>query len=204
MIRRPPRSTQGVSSAASDVYKRQGINAEYMGFLTQSALSGQMIYPRLKECMKQEYFPVHTADTVSCIVHALNNAEIKGKNFAVRGSSAISYDGIIDVLTKHSGVDQLNKKAHSSILDFVEKFFIGETHDTNMMKMIECHESKPQDFKNEDNYFEKFKLVPKYEFNAYYAESKAKEESYMEPNLFKYKTIALDQFFIQHIKFPSH
>eukprot|EP00831_Metopus_contortus_P030020 TRINITY_DN24673_c0_g1_i2.p1 TRINITY_DN24673_c0_g1~~TRINITY_DN24673_c0_g1_i2.p1 ORF type:complete len:149 (+),score=37.09 TRINITY_DN24673_c0_g1_i2:88-534(+) len=31
MIRRPPRSTQGVSSAASDVYKRQGINAEYMG-----------------------------------------------------------------------------------------------------------------------------------------------------------------------------
>eukprot|EP00831_Metopus_contortus_P036513 TRINITY_DN28881_c0_g1_i1.p2 TRINITY_DN28881_c0_g1~~TRINITY_DN28881_c0_g1_i1.p2 ORF type:complete len:111 (+),score=28.45 TRINITY_DN28881_c0_g1_i1:69-401(+) len=26
MIRRPPRSTQGVSSAASDVYKRQDIN----------------------------------------------------------------------------------------------------------------------------------------------------------------------------------
>ena len=25
MIRRPPRSTQGVSSAASDVYKRQGL-----------------------------------------------------------------------------------------------------------------------------------------------------------------------------------
>ena len=25
MIRRPPRSTQGVSSAASDVYKRQGV-----------------------------------------------------------------------------------------------------------------------------------------------------------------------------------
>eukprot|EP01015_Nassula_variabilis_P006991 TRINITY_DN1531_c0_g1_i9.p1 TRINITY_DN1531_c0_g1~~TRINITY_DN1531_c0_g1_i9.p1 ORF type:complete len:131 (+),score=90.22 TRINITY_DN1531_c0_g1_i9:1-393(+) len=30
MIRRPPRSTQSRSSAASDVYKRQ-INAEYMG-----------------------------------------------------------------------------------------------------------------------------------------------------------------------------
>ncbi|WP_460413965.1 hypothetical protein, partial [Staphylococcus aureus] len=26
MIRRPPRSTQGVSSAASDVYKRQSLN----------------------------------------------------------------------------------------------------------------------------------------------------------------------------------
>eukprot|EP00828_Plagiopyla_frontata_P015182 TRINITY_DN1972_c0_g1_i1.p1 TRINITY_DN1972_c0_g1~~TRINITY_DN1972_c0_g1_i1.p1 ORF type:complete len:215 (+),score=37.49 TRINITY_DN1972_c0_g1_i1:59-703(+) len=31
MIRRPPRSTLSSSSAASDVYKRQGINAEYMG-----------------------------------------------------------------------------------------------------------------------------------------------------------------------------
>eukprot|EP00825_Cyclidium_porcatum_P020998 TRINITY_DN23560_c0_g1_i2.p2 TRINITY_DN23560_c0_g1~~TRINITY_DN23560_c0_g1_i2.p2 ORF type:complete len:190 (+),score=51.21 TRINITY_DN23560_c0_g1_i2:112-681(+) len=31
MTRRPPRSTHCISSAASDVYKRQGINAEYMG-----------------------------------------------------------------------------------------------------------------------------------------------------------------------------
>ena len=30
MIRRPPRSTQGVSSAASDVYKRQGSNGVYV------------------------------------------------------------------------------------------------------------------------------------------------------------------------------
>ncbi|WP_460413912.1 hypothetical protein, partial [Staphylococcus aureus] len=28
MIRRPPRSTQGVSSAASDVYKRQSLRSE--------------------------------------------------------------------------------------------------------------------------------------------------------------------------------
>eukprot|EP00657_Telonema_sp_P-1_P004154 TRINITY_DN195_c0_g1_i10.p1 TRINITY_DN195_c0_g1~~TRINITY_DN195_c0_g1_i10.p1 ORF type:complete len:109 (-),score=76.81 TRINITY_DN195_c0_g1_i10:37-363(-) len=35
MIRRPPRSTQSRSSAASDVYKRQGINAEYGGRLAQ-------------------------------------------------------------------------------------------------------------------------------------------------------------------------
>eukprot|EP00831_Metopus_contortus_P054573 TRINITY_DN45974_c0_g1_i3.p1 TRINITY_DN45974_c0_g1~~TRINITY_DN45974_c0_g1_i3.p1 ORF type:complete len:111 (+),score=36.97 TRINITY_DN45974_c0_g1_i3:85-417(+) len=38
MIRRPPRSTQGVSSAASDVYKRQ--NAEYMGlFMEKSSVA---------------------------------------------------------------------------------------------------------------------------------------------------------------------
>eukprot|EP00658_Telonema_sp_P-2_P082083 TRINITY_DN8591_c0_g1_i1.p1 TRINITY_DN8591_c0_g1~~TRINITY_DN8591_c0_g1_i1.p1 ORF type:complete len:207 (+),score=79.37 TRINITY_DN8591_c0_g1_i1:136-756(+) len=36
MIRRPPRSTLSSSSAASDVYKRQGINAEYGSTLTQT------------------------------------------------------------------------------------------------------------------------------------------------------------------------
>eukprot|EP00658_Telonema_sp_P-2_P043372 TRINITY_DN3130_c0_g1_i1.p1 TRINITY_DN3130_c0_g1~~TRINITY_DN3130_c0_g1_i1.p1 ORF type:complete len:281 (+),score=59.97 TRINITY_DN3130_c0_g1_i1:139-981(+) len=37
MIRRPPRSTLSSSSAASDVYKRQGINAEYGGTWTNMA-----------------------------------------------------------------------------------------------------------------------------------------------------------------------
>eukprot|EP00658_Telonema_sp_P-2_P011287 TRINITY_DN14281_c0_g1_i5.p1 TRINITY_DN14281_c0_g1~~TRINITY_DN14281_c0_g1_i5.p1 ORF type:complete len:263 (+),score=74.97 TRINITY_DN14281_c0_g1_i5:94-882(+) len=39
MIRRPPRSTLSSSSAASDVYKRQGINAEY-GTRTQANMEG--------------------------------------------------------------------------------------------------------------------------------------------------------------------
>eukprot|EP00825_Cyclidium_porcatum_P007923 TRINITY_DN13977_c0_g1_i2.p4 TRINITY_DN13977_c0_g1~~TRINITY_DN13977_c0_g1_i2.p4 ORF type:complete len:125 (+),score=35.90 TRINITY_DN13977_c0_g1_i2:98-472(+) len=39
MIRRPPRSTHCISSAASDVYKRQGINAEYMG-LCETLIKG--------------------------------------------------------------------------------------------------------------------------------------------------------------------
>eukprot|EP00658_Telonema_sp_P-2_P036199 TRINITY_DN26232_c0_g1_i3.p1 TRINITY_DN26232_c0_g1~~TRINITY_DN26232_c0_g1_i3.p1 ORF type:complete len:357 (-),score=63.18 TRINITY_DN26232_c0_g1_i3:208-1278(-) len=37
MIRRPPRSTLSSSSAASDVYKRQGINAEYGAHFTPSS-----------------------------------------------------------------------------------------------------------------------------------------------------------------------
>eukprot|EP01108_Squamamoeba_japonica_P000620 TRINITY_DN1214_c0_g2_i1.p1 TRINITY_DN1214_c0_g2~~TRINITY_DN1214_c0_g2_i1.p1 ORF type:complete len:129 (+),score=42.13 TRINITY_DN1214_c0_g2_i1:2-388(+) len=36
MIRRPPRSTLMRSSAASDVYKRQGINAEYGTFVLKN------------------------------------------------------------------------------------------------------------------------------------------------------------------------
>eukprot|EP01118_Nematostelium_gracile_P001329 TRINITY_DN1136_c0_g1_i1.p1 TRINITY_DN1136_c0_g1~~TRINITY_DN1136_c0_g1_i1.p1 ORF type:complete len:302 (-),score=64.16 TRINITY_DN1136_c0_g1_i1:80-985(-) len=39
MIRRPPRSTPIKSSAASDVYKRQGINAEYGEFSRESSMA---------------------------------------------------------------------------------------------------------------------------------------------------------------------
>eukprot|EP00825_Cyclidium_porcatum_P023368 TRINITY_DN256_c0_g1_i2.p1 TRINITY_DN256_c0_g1~~TRINITY_DN256_c0_g1_i2.p1 ORF type:complete len:504 (+),score=71.90 TRINITY_DN256_c0_g1_i2:147-1658(+) len=43
MIRRPPRSTHCISSAASDVYKRQGINAEYMGKYINNFWMGEMM-----------------------------------------------------------------------------------------------------------------------------------------------------------------
>eukprot|EP00831_Metopus_contortus_P010991 TRINITY_DN14330_c0_g1_i1.p2 TRINITY_DN14330_c0_g1~~TRINITY_DN14330_c0_g1_i1.p2 ORF type:complete len:100 (-),score=30.94 TRINITY_DN14330_c0_g1_i1:113-412(-) len=55
MIRRPPRSTQGVSSAASDVYKRQGINAEYIG--------------RIKEYLLQSLTPPALSLDLSVVQH---------------------------------------------------------------------------------------------------------------------------------------
>eukprot|EP00658_Telonema_sp_P-2_P063573 TRINITY_DN52328_c0_g1_i1.p1 TRINITY_DN52328_c0_g1~~TRINITY_DN52328_c0_g1_i1.p1 ORF type:complete len:227 (+),score=39.68 TRINITY_DN52328_c0_g1_i1:74-754(+) len=44
MMRRPPRSTLSSSSAASDVYKRQGINAEYGVYISNLQTSGQFVY----------------------------------------------------------------------------------------------------------------------------------------------------------------
>ena len=43
MIRRPPRSTQGVSSAASDVYKRQGISYLNTPYYILAELVGMLI-----------------------------------------------------------------------------------------------------------------------------------------------------------------
>eukprot|EP00658_Telonema_sp_P-2_P033943 TRINITY_DN24820_c0_g1_i6.p1 TRINITY_DN24820_c0_g1~~TRINITY_DN24820_c0_g1_i6.p1 ORF type:complete len:191 (+),score=55.46 TRINITY_DN24820_c0_g1_i6:136-708(+) len=43
MIRRPPRSTLSSSSAASDVYKRQGINAEYGGHCSTMSQDEHML-----------------------------------------------------------------------------------------------------------------------------------------------------------------
>ena len=52
MIRRPPRSTQGVSSAASDVYKRQYL----------SSLSTGLIYPTRRSPRPQSGGYVHITD----------------------------------------------------------------------------------------------------------------------------------------------
>ena len=41
MIRRPPRSTQGVSSAASDVYKRQELGDVLLHVIFQSQISSE-------------------------------------------------------------------------------------------------------------------------------------------------------------------
>eukprot|EP00825_Cyclidium_porcatum_P044681 TRINITY_DN6613_c0_g1_i4.p2 TRINITY_DN6613_c0_g1~~TRINITY_DN6613_c0_g1_i4.p2 ORF type:complete len:134 (+),score=36.55 TRINITY_DN6613_c0_g1_i4:83-484(+) len=55
MIRRPPRSTHCISSAASDVYKRQGINAEYMGqfyfMIAGTQQKAKYFYQSLIECL---------------------------------------------------------------------------------------------------------------------------------------------------------
>eukprot|EP00831_Metopus_contortus_P028514 TRINITY_DN23673_c0_g1_i1.p2 TRINITY_DN23673_c0_g1~~TRINITY_DN23673_c0_g1_i1.p2 ORF type:complete len:129 (-),score=35.28 TRINITY_DN23673_c0_g1_i1:85-471(-) len=62
MIRRPPRSTQGVSSAASDVYKRQ----EYMGE-SEIVKEDDKDWPRPNEVGKQELEIILGKDHVSFV-----------------------------------------------------------------------------------------------------------------------------------------
>ena len=66
MIRRPPRSTQGVSSAASDVYKRQG-KKNYSLYMPASIL-----------CM--ETLDIVRARTVKCLIVSLSNGELRVYN----------------------------------------------------------------------------------------------------------------------------
>ena len=49
MIRRPPRSTPGISSAASDVYKRQVLAGRADGNITSSTEANKLVikYPQL-------------------------------------------------------------------------------------------------------------------------------------------------------------
>ena len=59
------------------------------------------------------------------------------------------------------------------------------------MKMIEWHEMERQNFKNDWNYLEKFKIKETADIKTYY-QGKAKMDTYVEPHLYKYKCIALD------------
>eukprot|EP00831_Metopus_contortus_P026086 TRINITY_DN22287_c0_g1_i6.p3 TRINITY_DN22287_c0_g1~~TRINITY_DN22287_c0_g1_i6.p3 ORF type:complete len:102 (-),score=19.24 TRINITY_DN22287_c0_g1_i6:155-460(-) len=78
MIRRPPRSTQGVSSAASDVYKRQvhgELNKQQDRMLEYLALSLYIKYlPNFKEVNwikqnQQDYYElIATEDKIAYII----------------------------------------------------------------------------------------------------------------------------------------
>ncbi len=161
-------------------------------FLTQQLLTGRIIYPRAKDCTLQKYFPIHMNDVVSCIVHALENPKVKGLEYAIRGSTATSFDDIIDILAKHCGVSHFVKCPRNYITGFFEEFIIGRTHDKNMMKMAGWHEVERQNYKNDWNYLEKFKIKESQSIRDYYVPNACISENYIEPHLYKYKRIALD------------
>lgn len=102
-------------------------------FLTQQLLTGRVIYPRQKVCNTQKYFPVHINDVANSVVHALENTEIKGLEYALRGSTSVSFDEIVDILAKHCGATNYTKCPRSYITGFFEKFMLGRTHDKNMV-----------------------------------------------------------------------
>ncbi len=139
-----------------------------------------------------ELFYSHMNDVVSCVVHALENDQIKGLEYSMRGSTAMTFDGILELLAKHCGRASYTKARRSIITGYIEKFMIGRTHDKNMMKMLEWHEAEPQNFMNDSNYFEKFKIKETTDLKTTYAEGKGKSDYYIEPYLYQYKRIALD------------
>eukprot|EP00656_Telonema_subtile_P006573 TRINITY_DN13040_c0_g1_i2.p1 TRINITY_DN13040_c0_g1~~TRINITY_DN13040_c0_g1_i2.p1 ORF type:complete len:315 (-),score=102.11 TRINITY_DN13040_c0_g1_i2:253-1197(-) len=85
MIRRPPRSTLSSSSAASDVYKRQGINAEYgeltptnMENRTHSIADQTARFERAKEENNQRYLDISSV---------YDGSSLKGKRVLVTGGN---------------------------------------------------------------------------------------------------------------------
>lgn len=72
-------------------------------------------------------------DVVQCIVHALSNEHIKGLEYALRGDNSITYDGILNVLAKHTENIQWEKCKRNIMGGLIENFFAGETHDKNLV-----------------------------------------------------------------------
>eukprot|EP00658_Telonema_sp_P-2_P081123 TRINITY_DN8234_c0_g1_i1.p1 TRINITY_DN8234_c0_g1~~TRINITY_DN8234_c0_g1_i1.p1 ORF type:complete len:212 (+),score=54.18 TRINITY_DN8234_c0_g1_i1:142-777(+) len=101
MIRRPPRSTLSSSSAASDVYKRQGINAEYGDEFVAMVMfravlclaSLQMALGLWRDCGDTNatlHFqsvgsipdPLHTGQNQTIFKHGWSDVDIPGDNLA--------------------------------------------------------------------------------------------------------------------------
>ena len=104
----------------------------------------------------------------------------------------MTFDGLLDILAKHCGQTSFNKVKRSYISGFFEKFFVGQTHDKNIMEMLEAHENERQNYKNDWSYMEKFKIQETANLKTTYAEGTVQSDHYNEPYLYQYKHIALD------------
>lgn len=131
-------------------------------------------------------------DVVSSVVHALENDKIKGLEYSLRGTASYTYDGILDVIAKHCGQSTYTKTKRSLITGYIEKFFIGRTHDKNIMKMFELHETERQNFLNDWSYLTKFNLKETKNLLSTYPAASVKMDNYVKPYLYQYKRISLD------------
>lgn len=129
-------------------------------------------------------------DVVECIANSLTNDKIKGNQYDVRGAKSYTFDGFLDVLAKYCGQKNFSK-CHCQC-GVLENFFIGRTHDKNLLKMIQWHEECVQNYSSDPNYLEHNGLKESTVLTDLYQNDLVKPESYIEPYLFHYKRIVLD------------
>eukprot|EP00657_Telonema_sp_P-1_P008881 TRINITY_DN31135_c0_g1_i1.p1 TRINITY_DN31135_c0_g1~~TRINITY_DN31135_c0_g1_i1.p1 ORF type:complete len:127 (+),score=54.57 TRINITY_DN31135_c0_g1_i1:84-464(+) len=121
MIRRPPRSTQSRSSAASDVYKRQmlqllGVSSTFVFVTMQTAMDGVLL-------PQQRLFPLYV------ILVATSICSIAVAETVQHGVSALL-----------SPVSYTHLRAHETVLDLVCRLLLEKKNKTpNLI----CYESWP-------------------------------------------------------------
>eukprot|EP00658_Telonema_sp_P-2_P020163 TRINITY_DN17955_c0_g1_i1.p1 TRINITY_DN17955_c0_g1~~TRINITY_DN17955_c0_g1_i1.p1 ORF type:complete len:206 (+),score=52.05 TRINITY_DN17955_c0_g1_i1:96-713(+) len=143
MIRRPPRSTLSSSSAASDVYKRQGINAEYGGGGRANSDSGPASYAqRIAEveaskvtageklvaaCDAYEKREDRFVDLMAAVHHTLQTGESTGGS---RRCSAVALD-TTDQQQQSSGT--FNEDVDGSNLSIQQSRLLDNTDEGDLL-----------------------------------------------------------------------
>lgn len=75
-------------------------------------------------------------DVVQCVANALDNENIKGFEYSVRGDLSITYDEILSTLARYSESVNWKKCKRNLVTGIIENFFAGETHDKNIVKLL--------------------------------------------------------------------
>ena len=85
MIRRPPRSTQSRSSAASDVYKRQIVDKIIIFIVNETKINNDISFNKIKEKYYYKLFLIHE-NKINNLIKELNpniNFNINGKVYSL-------------------------------------------------------------------------------------------------------------------------
>eukprot|EP00830_Metopus_es_P015585 TRINITY_DN4531_c0_g2_i1.p1 TRINITY_DN4531_c0_g2~~TRINITY_DN4531_c0_g2_i1.p1 ORF type:complete len:347 (+),score=82.46 TRINITY_DN4531_c0_g2_i1:2-1042(+) len=177
MIRRPPRSTLDRSSAASDVYKRQGINAEYMGFKERKRRQMvQLIYKKTDQ--NQFLYSTTVLTPVEQVIRELvtiNNLRIKLDRLCIameelaqkgplkpeelRGLS--NYEQYGDDLTVKQGLEKMPPKVGAKQVEEKTNYRTGWVLDDEVVAMILKHVGEAKAVIHKDQVAKKVALTEK-------------------------------------------
>lgn len=126
------------------VFGKQSYLVHYMA---QCVLAGRIPKALANEKDSFHYSPVHSDDIAKAVEEGFGKIqELKGQVYSLNGSKELKLSEMLKILEDTN--NKQNTKKYRPFLgigltDFVEEFFVGITHDKNMVRMAKFFEQNP-------------------------------------------------------------
>ena len=170
-----------------------GRNSSYLvQYLAQCVADGKV--PKHLASESYRYHPLGADDLTTAINTSFEKLnEAKGKKFNVNGHESATLRDIITVLENSlaKAEGSTKKKYTLPLVEFVEEFFVGITHDRNMIRFAEEFD-KLQPSLEASDFFKAFHLQHKNSLEKEYKEKQIQNEELVHPIYSNYKMVSLD------------
>lgn len=170
-----------------------GRNGSYLThYLAQGVSAGRV--PRELASDNYRYHPLGTDDLTQAVLTSFERlSEAKGQVFNVNGKESATLRDVIGVLERSLNKGEGSTKRGFSIplLEHVEEFFVGITHDRNMIRFAQEFDSVNPNLDAND-FFKKFHLTHQNTLEKEYTQQFLSDQELVFPVHANYKLTSLD------------
>jgi hypothetical protein len=170
-----------------------GQNSSYLvHYLAQNVAAGKV--PKALASDVYRYNPIGPDDLALAVETSFARlSEAKGQRFNLNGKQGATLKDIISVLERSLGLNDGSTKSASLIpgVEFVEEFFVGITHDRNMIRFAKEFDANQPNLRAND-FFEKFHLTHQNTLEKEYVEKHLQDGDLIHPISSNYKLSSLD------------